>query len=433
MRPTSSVPQKPTRARHWVIVFAITLSVITYIDRVCISQAAPLMRRDLGLSPMQMGAVFAAFAWAYAMFEIPGGWLGDWLGPRRVLMRIVIWWSFFTAATGWVWNYLSLWVTRFLFGAGEAGCFPNLTKAFTTWLPQHERVRAQGIMWMSARWGGAFTPVLVVWVFQFMTWRRAFELFGVIGVVWAVIFWWWYRDNPRDHKSVNAAELALLKGAEETASGHGDVPWGKLLGSLTVWMLWSQYFWVSYTWFFFISWLPTYLQEYRGLTPEHAAQLAIFPLFFGGTGCIVSGFLNPLVARWTGSVFRARRLIAFAGTAGAFLMMLLHAALRDPLLAMLAMGMASFFNDILMPGSWGACMDVGGKYAGTLSGSMNMMGNFGSAVSPLALGYLMQLTGSWQLSLYSMAFAYVLAGLSWVLIDPVTPLEERGRKLAAPR
>ena len=426
-----SSPQQPTRARHWVIVFAITLSVITYIDRVCISQAAPLMRRDLGLSAMQMGAVFAAFAWAYAMFEVPGGWLGDWLGPRRVLMRIVIWWSFFTAATGWVWNYVSLWVTRFLFGAGEAGCFPNLTKAFTTWLPQHERVRAQGIMWMSARWGGAFTPVLVVWVFQFMTWRRAFELFGGIGVVWAVIFWWWYRDNPRDHKSVNAAELALLAGAEKTASGHGDVPWGKLLGSLTVWMLWSQYFWVSYTWFFFISWLPTYLQEYRGLTPEHAAQLAIFPLFFGGTGCIVSGFLNPLVARWTGSVFRARRLIAFAGTAGAFLMMLLHAALRDPLLAMLAMGMASFFNDILMPGSWGACMDVGGKYAGTLSGSMNMMGNFGSAVSPLALGYLMQLTGSWQLSLYSMAFAYVLAGLSWVFIDPVTPLEERGRKRRA--
>ena len=161
MRPAPTTSQRPTGARHWVIVFAITLSVITYIDRVCISQAAPLMRRDLGLSAMQMGAVFSAFAWAYAMFEVPGGWLGDWLGPRRVLMRIVIWWSFFTAATGWVWNYVSLWVTRFLFGAGEAGCFPNLTKAFTTWLPQHERVRAQGIMWMSARWGGAFTLSLI--------------------------------------------------------------------------------------------------------------------------------------------------------------------------------------------------------------------------------------------------------------------------------
>jgi ACS family glucarate transporter-like MFS transporter len=143
---TAPATLKPTRTRHWVVVFAVTLAIITYIDRVCISQAAPLMRRDLGLSPIEMGMAFSAFGIAYALFEIPGGWLGDWLGPRRVLMRIVIWWSFFTAATGWVWNLASLVVTRFLFGAGEAGCFPNLTKAFTTWLPQHERVRAQAIM-----------------------------------------------------------------------------------------------------------------------------------------------------------------------------------------------------------------------------------------------------------------------------------------------
>ena len=151
--------ERPTQARYWVIVFAVTLAVVTYIDRVCISQAAPAISKDLGLTPVEMGYAFSAFAWAYALFEIPGGWLGDWMGARKVLMRIVIWWSFFTAATGWVWNLTSLIVTRALFGAGEAGCFPNLTKAFTTWLPGDERVRAQGIMWMSARWGGAFTPL----------------------------------------------------------------------------------------------------------------------------------------------------------------------------------------------------------------------------------------------------------------------------------
>ena len=108
-----------------------------------------------------MGWVFLIFSWSYAAFEIPGGYLGDVMGPRKVLMRIVLWWSFFTAATGWAWNYASLLVTRFMFGAGEAGCFPNLTKIFTIWLPEKERVRAQGIMWLSARWGGAFTPLLV--------------------------------------------------------------------------------------------------------------------------------------------------------------------------------------------------------------------------------------------------------------------------------
>ena len=158
----------PTGVRHLVVVYAVALAVITYIDRVCISQAATAMRHDLGLGPVEMGAVFTAFGWAYALCEIPGGYLGDRYGPRSVLMRIVLWWSFFTAATGWAWNFVSLVVTRFFFGAGEAGCFPNLTKAFTTWLPPRECVRAQGIMWLAARWGGAFTPPLVAWVMSYV-------------------------------------------------------------------------------------------------------------------------------------------------------------------------------------------------------------------------------------------------------------------------
>ena len=420
---TAPATLKPTRTRHWVVVFAVTLAVITYIDRVCISQAAPLMRRDLGLTPVQMGMAFSAFGIAYAMFEIPGGWMGDWMGPRKVLMRIVLWWSFFTAATGWAWNLISLVVTRFLFGAGEAGCFPNLTKAFTTWLPQHERVRAQGIMWMSARWGGAFTPMLVVWVLHHMSWRRSFELFGAIGVLWAIFFYRWFRDNPRDHPGVNEAELALLAGAERAASGHGDVPWATLLRSRTVWMLWVQYFCVSYPWYFYITWLPSYLQEARGLSPEHAARLAVFPLFFGGLGCLFGGFIAPYVTRWLGSVARARRAIAYTGALAACGCLLLHVLIRDPFWAMLAMGMASFGNDILMPGSWGACMDVGGKYAGTLSGSMNMMGNFGGGMAPVIMGYVLQKTGNWTLNFYIMAGIYLLAALAWRFIDPVTPLK----------
>src|SRR5438876_8616192 len=160
-RLASDLTGAPTRARYWVIVFAITLAIIQYIDRVCISQAAPLISSDLGLSPRQMGLVFSAFTLAYALFEIPCGYLGDRIGPRKVLLRIVLWWSFFTAATGWMRNWASLMATRFLFGAGEAGAFPNLTKAFNRWLPLEERTRAQGIMWMSARLGGAFTPLLV--------------------------------------------------------------------------------------------------------------------------------------------------------------------------------------------------------------------------------------------------------------------------------
>src|SRR6185436_9433651 len=196
-----------------------------------------------------MGYVFSAFAWAYALFEIPGGWLGDVIGPRKVLMRVVVMWSVFTAATGWAWNLTSLIVCRFFFGMGEAGCFPNITKAFSIWLPGVERVRAQGIMWLSARWGGAFTPLLVAWVLGFVSWRFAFFLFGLIGVVWAIFFYRWFRDNPREHPSVNAGELAVLDSAEHAAVVHGPVPWGKFVRSRTVWLLWAEDFFLSYAWY----------------------------------------------------------------------------------------------------------------------------------------------------------------------------------------
>jgi Sugar phosphate permease len=416
---------QPTRARYWVIVFAVTLAILAYIDRVCISQAAPVMARDLGLDKVQMGYIFSAFALAYALFEIPGGWLGDYMGPRRVLMRIVLWWSFFTAATGWVWNFVSLYVVRFLFGAGEAGCFPNLTKSFTTWLPQHERVKAQGIMWTFARWGGAFTPPLVIFVFTYVSWRTAFAIFGSIGIIWAFFFYRWYRDNPAEHKSVNAAELALLAGSEKMASGHGDVPWGRLLRSRTVWLLWVQYFLMSYPWYFYITWLPTYLQEYRQLSPEASAKMAILPLLFGGFGSLFCGFISAHVARWTGSVRFARRLLATSGFVLACGFLLLSIHLRDPLLGMLAMGMASFSNDLVMPGAWGACMDVGGKYAGTLAGSMNMMGNMAGFVAPVVGGYILRETGNnYNIFLYTMAVAYLLGAFCWPLIDPVTPIDK---------
>ena len=416
--------QKPTRARHWVVVFAVTLAILAYIDRVCISQAAPIISRDLDLSKSQMGLVFSAFALAYAIFEIPGGWLGDWMGPRRVLMRIVMWWSIFTAATGGVWSFTSLWVTRFFFGAGEAGCFPNLTKAFTTWLPQNERVKAQGIMWMFARWGGAFTPPLVILTFQYVSWRWAFVMFGGLGVIWATFFYSWFRDNPRDQPSVNAAELALMEGSENLASGHGDVPWGKMVRSRSVWLLWAQYFCISYPWYFYITWLPTYLQEYRHLTPLESSKYAILPLFFGGFGNLLCGFTSGHLARWTGSVKISRRITGTLGFFGAAMCLLLSMHLSSPLWGMIAMGFASFFNDLVMPGAWGSCMDIGGKYAGTLSGSMNMMGNLAGFVAPAMGGYILQRTGGdWNLFLYTMVGMYLLGTLCWPFIDPVKPID----------
>jgi MFS family permease len=423
----ASASGPPTHARYWVIVFAITLAVITYIDRVCISKAAPLIQRDLGLTKEQMGYAFAAFGWAYALFEIPGGWLGDIIGPRKVLMRVVLMWSAFTAATGWAWSLMPLVVFRFLFGMGEAGCFPNLTKAFTIWLPLVERVRAQGIMWLSARWGGAFTPLLVAWVLSFVSWRWAFVLFGGIGVVWAIFFYRWFRDNPHDHPSVSKEELALLVDAEKNAATHGPIPWGKFVASRTVWLLWAQYFCMSYGWYFYITWMPTYLNEsFPQLTEMQRTLLNCIPLLFGGIGSIFCGLISGPIARRIANIARTRRMMGVLGLTGAAIMLLIATRFKNPLFAVLAVGMASFCNDLAMPGAWGACMDVGGRFAGSLSGSMNMMGNAGGALAPMVVPFVLKATHeNWNANFWMFAAVYFLGALCWLFIDPVRPLEEQ--------
>ena len=424
---SSSPPPTPTRTRHLVIVFAITLAIIQYIDRVCISQAEPFISHDLGLSKSQMGWVFGVFTLAYAIFEIPTGYMGDRIGARRVLTRVVLWWSFFTAVTGWAWNWISLVMIRFLFGAGEAGCFPNLTKAFERWLPSNERVRAQAVMWMCARWGGAVTPYLVYLVIGVVHWRVAFYLFGLLGAAWAIVFFRWFRDEPRNHPSVNSSEAALIAASSSVQLDHDDVPWAKLIRSKSVWLLCGQYFACSYSWYFFITWFPKYLLEVRGFDLKKSAILAGLPLFLGGLGSMLAGALIPRLQLWLGGVARARRFTGVFSLTSAATCLVVSTFLQDPLPAVFAIAFASFCNDLSMPASWTSCMDIGGRYVGTVSGTMNMMGNFGGFVSPIVLGYVVEWTNNWNLTFYVTASLYLLGALCWLAINPVTPLDEQVR------
>ena len=413
----------PSRARHGVIVFAVLLGIIHYIDRVCISKARPHIQADLSLDDTQMGLVFSAFTLAYALFEIPGGWLGDKWGPRRVLLRIVMFWSFFTAATGYAWNQASMMVCRFLFGAGEAGGFPNIAKMFSVWLPQREHGMAQGITWLAARWGGAFTPLLVVWVLGLVSWRMTFVIFACLGVVWAVVFAWWFRDDPKNHPQVNAGELALLEEARQNlGTGHAKIPWGRLLSTRSVLLLWVYYFCLSYVWYFYITWLPKFMEAKDGLQMDMAATsssiLNGLPLFFGGIGCFVGGVMAKKFAAKDGRISAARRKIGFAGLLAAGALIALAAQLKNPVFAMLALGTSGFFNDLSMPGAWGACMDIGGKLAGSVSGSMNMIGNLGGALGGVAVPWLMQSMGfGWDGVLYVAAGTYLISAVCWLFID----------------
>jgi len=212
--------QKPTHARHVVILFALLLAVLAYVDRVSLSMAAPFVRRDLNLDAVQMGYVFATFAFAYALFASPSGWLGDRFGPKRILVFAVLWWSVCLAATGLTWNLASMVAVQLLFGAGEAGCFPNLTKTMTIWLPKSERSRAQGLMWTFARLGGAFTPPIMFVLISWLGWRWAFGFFACLGLVWAFFFVTFYKSTPREHKGVNAARRSAFPSARWPSPGR---------------------------------------------------------------------------------------------------------------------------------------------------------------------------------------------------------------------
>ncbi len=390
-----------------VILFAVTLSIITYIDRVCIGQAAPAIIADLHLSKIEMGYVFSAFGLSYALMEIPGGWLCDRIGPRLVLTRIVLWWSFFTVATGWAWNLPSLVTTRFLFGAGEAGCFPAIAKMMSSWLKMDERPMAEGLKAAGARIAAAVTPWLVVSMYSVMNWRTTFAVFGGIGIVWAAVFYWWYRDAPRP----------LVR--DETPP-----PFGVFVRSTSAWALCIQWFCHYYGFYFYITWLPTYLQQSRGLNIKQGALLAGLPMLSAAAGSIACGFLIPRIARITGSIAVTRKWLAYVAYGAASLLLLLFTSIADPVLAMLVMSLSSFMAELSGPVSWTTSMDLGGRFVGTLSAAMNMMGHFGGAVAPTVIGYILEYTGNnWTIAFYSSAAIYFLGVFCWMLIDPVTSLD----------
>jgi MFS family permease len=304
-------------------------------------------------------------------------------------------------------------------------------------------------MWMGARWGGASAPLLVVAVMAFVSWRTAFLVFALLGVVWAIIFYAWFRDNPRDHKSVNTAEVELLKENEQNVRGHGDVPWAKLVSRISIWLLGAQYACLSFGWYFYVTWLPTYFKDVRGMEIKSnavmkwladilegsfssettlkilAAALTGLPLLFGGIGSLTAGIISTRIIARTGRVTLVRRTIGFIGLTGAATLLMISFYIKDPLLAMMSMGMASFFNDTTLPGSWATCMDIGGKYAGTVSGSMNMLGNFGGMAGPIVVGYVLDWTNrDWHLAFVISAVIYFLGAICWLFIDPVTSLKE---------
>lgn len=364
--------------------------VITYMDRVNISSAMPVIQRDLGLTAITVGWIFSSFRWGYALFQIPGGWFGDKVGPRRALALVVCWWSAFTSLTALCWNVTSMVVCRFLFGMGEAGAFPIATRSLSHWIPAEERGFSQGLPHAASRLGAAVTPPLVVFVMISFGWRMAFFLFGFFGVGWAAIWYWYYRDRPADHRSVNAAELELIRPSEIASSDISSVvPWRNILANRTVWMLASMYFCYGYSIDIYLDWFPKYLYDSRGVDLKEMGFYASLPFLAGSAGNLLGGWISDRWAAKTGNLKAARRGIAILGFVIAAGSIMPATFTNHTVTSVLFSCLAVFGLELTVGVSWAIPLDIGGDFAGSIASIMNTFGNLGSAISPLILGYLL--------------------------------------------
>lgn len=422
------------KIRHKVLAFLFFLSIITYIDRVCISVAGRTMQDDLGITPEKWGWIVGAFALSYAAFEIPSGSMGDRIGPRKVLTRIVVWWSAFTSLTGAVSSFPALLGVRFLFGAGEAGAYPNSSAAISRWFPFSERARAHGLVWMASRVGGALSPLLVIPIVQSYGWRASFYVFGVMGLVWAVAWYWWFRDHPSEKPEVTRAEMAEI-GTGAAPEKHSGLPWGKVLRDPNLW--WIMLMYHTYCWgsFFYLSWLHTFLERGRGFSPNDLVKYSWLPFLFGGTANLLGGFASDALVKKMGLKW-GRRSVAMIGLGASAIFMTATVLTTDKFLSVLLLALGYAGSDFMLPVAWAVCLDVGRKYAGAVTGAMNTAGQIGSFMTSIAFGYLVTWFGSYNAPLIPMGILTGVSALLWLKIDPTKelvkePLTADGLKRAA--
>jgi MFS family permease len=465
--PAAVATANPTRVRYTVLGFSCALSMITYLDRACFGVAAKgYLVPALGLNSIDdLTLALSAFNLSYAAFEIPSGWLGDVFGPRKTLIRIVLWWSFFTMLSGLAGlavagtvlvNFAALVVVRFLFGMGEAGAYPNITRALHNWFPLTERGWAQGVVWMSGRLMGGLTPLLWWALVEsgHLSWRTAFALFGVLGVGWCLAFAASFRNRPEEKPEVNPAEQALITaGRHGDEGGHAGVPWLKLLADGNLWALCLMYACTSYGWYFNLNYLHAFLEEQHGVDPKSPLG-AVFkggPLWMGAAGCFLGGWLTDWFIRRTGDRKWGRRLFGVTGH-GLCALLWVAALFVQPnqaFLFFLAVSLAAFCNDVTMGASWATCQDIGRRYAAIVAGAMNTVGNLGGFAAVYATGLILgryktayalaqgldpqaltkdalreALLPGYHLNFMIYAAVYAVAVLLWLRVDATKPVAQ---------
>jgi sugar phosphate permease len=423
---SDELPPRPTWVRYQVLAAGCGLAVITYIHRVGFATASAEFKTSLNLTDKHLGSLMAAFMIGYGLFEMPWGFLGDRLGVRNILAWIILGGSILTASLAFVgllppdvavvFNVLL--VLRFAFGAFQAGTFPSLSRMMADWMPSTERGSAQGAIWMSSRIGGATAPLLLVGLIELMgDWKRPLVVVAGLGLAWCGWFWLWFRNQPEQMRQVNEAERKLIEAGRprHSQAGHSQVPWLRLLSSRSVWALCLMYGFLGFSGNFYLTMLPTYLKNHRGLTKETTGLLTSLPFAFGVVACLAGGLLSDAIIRRWGKRW-GRRIVGAAGllTAGLAIAAVPWVDRVEALAALLVL--AFFGNDLAMAPAWAAAADIGERYTGVLSGAMNMAASFMAAAEARTVGQLLD-SHDLVMPFLLLALSYALGTLCWLGVD----------------
>jgi len=423
--PTTPVSgDRPTRYRWWVLALFSALYLISYIDRGITAIVQPEIAAEFGLSKTQMGFALAVFTWAYAAGQVPVGWLGDRFGPKRVLSVLVLVISMSVAMTGAAIGFVTLLVSRLLLGLGESGAFPVASRGMQLWFPRSERGRVQGITHFFSRFAVAATPLVASVIVIAWGWRAVFFVAGSLGLIWAVVFATFYKNTPEEQPRVNAAELACIRGREpdgsivRLASVKPVVPWGRILRAPNMWAICLGYCCFFFGTNFYLTWYPTYLREYRGLSLLELGMIGSLPLIAGMLGDVAGGSLTDFLLKRTGRASFARRAVAVPGflLAGAFV---IPAALTtSPGVSVACLAISFFSLELVIGPAWAVPMDVGGRFSGTVTAMMNMAGALAASLTALVYGSLFD-RGYWIAPFVVSGVVLGIGALVWLfLIDP---------------
>jgi MFS family permease len=425
------MPPRASRARFVVVIFMVLLAMVTYLDRACIGAMAPKISEEFGLDEAQMSWVFFAFILSYAIFEIPTARWADGRGAKSVLTRIVSWWSIFTIATAGAFNYVSLLATRFLFGAGEAGAWPCVARVMSRWIPKRDRGTAKGIFFAGAYASAAVTTAIVTLLLAQMSWRTILVVFGCIGFAWVIAWHRWFRDEPRDHPAVNEAELALIVADRPAEAPHprGWRYWLRLLGQRNVLLLCVAYMPNCATFYFCITWLPTYLMKRHGFEKGDLGMVAALPLALSIATQFLGGYFSDQIAKRHG-LGAGRRIPGFVGYALAAVFIFSAAGAEEPKTAAVLIAFAAATCMLTTATSWSTCVDIGREHSATVSATMNTSGQIAAMASAPVVGYSVKWFGDWNLPFLLLGGLFLVGSLCWMFIDPRQPVFDSRRATA---